>query len=416
MEFLVVAAAIVSLAVPGRASANASIGADGQMVAVVWAASLSSGATDIYTAVSGDGGRTFGAPVKVNDGVGDARASGEMPPRVAVTAPYEIAVAWTSKRDDTTIRVARSLDGGRSFGPSVAASSHAPGNRGWHAMTIDPMGRVVVVWLDHREMASEPPHQMDAATHGTHDGAAMAQKSWLYVSRIAGDVPTEQRVTAGVCYCCKTAIAAAADGSIVTAWRHVYPGSIRDIAFSRAPDGRTFSAPVRVSTDQWQLDGCPDDGPAIGVAPRGGTHIVWPTLVAAREKGAEPTIAVFYTSTHDGQTFSPRERVPTFGAAHHPQIAVAADGSIFVAWDEASSGPRHVGLARGAPDSAGAMRFTRQHDGEAGFYPAVAASGDGIVLVWTSGGPGATTIRVEQRSSPAAASPAADESGRRPPT
>jgi hypothetical protein len=108
-----------SLAVPGRSNTNASIAADGDTV---------------------------------------------------VVATLDIFVSWVSKRDGTTIRVARSADGGRTFTASRAVSTPAaPGNRGWHAMTIDAHGDLDVVWLDHREMASQPPHQMSAAAHGTHD-------------------------------------------------------------------------------------------------------------------------------------------------------------------------------------------------------------------------------------------------------
>ena len=70
----------------------------------------------------------------------------------------------------------------------------------------------------------------------------------------------------GVCYCCKVAMATAADGAIIAAWRHVYAGNIRDIAFTISRDGgRTFAAPQRLSEDRWQLAGCPDDGPALAV-------------------------------------------------------------------------------------------------------------------------------------------------------
>ena len=216
MEFLITLAAIVSLAVPGRTNANASIAADGDRVAVVWAASAASGATDIYAAVSADAGRTFAAPVRVNDDEGEARVTGEQPPRVVIRGS-DVVVSWVSKRDGTTIRFARSADGGRTFSASRSVSkAGAPGNRGWHAMTIDRHGDVEIAWLDHREMAAmhAAPHQMDAATHGTADGAAMAQSSGLYVARVsaapAQPVQPEQRVTTGVCYCCKTAIAAAA--------------------------------------------------------------------------------------------------------------------------------------------------------------------------------------------------------------
>ena len=397
MELLITLAAIVSLAVPGRTSANASISADGDRVAVVWAASTAAGATDVYAAVSGDGGRTFGAPARVNDVEGEARVSGEQPPRVAIRGS-NVFVSWVSKRDGTTIRVARSADGGRSFSASRAVSkAGAPGNRGWHSMTIDPHGDIVIAWLDHRDLASQPAHQMDASTHGTHDGAAMAEHSALYVARVSADgVQPEQRVTTGVCYCCKTAVAAAQDGAVVTAWRHVYPGNLRDIAFARAGDGRTFSPPVRVSPDKWEIEGCPEDGPSVAIDRQGATHIVWPTAI--KNAAGESAIALFYATSRDGKTFTAREPLPIEGVAHHPQIAVEGDGSVAVAWEEVRDGARHVALARGVKDAAGVMRFTRQPLGNAepSVYPMGAATHGGLVVVWTGMAADGSAIRIER--------------------
>jgi hypothetical protein len=309
-----------------------------------------------------------------------------------------VFVSWVSKRDGTTIRIARSADGGRTFTASRAVSTPAaPGNRGWHAMTIDARGGLDIVWLDHREMVSQPPHQMNAATHGTHDGAAMAAHSGLYAARVTdAGVQPEQRVTTGVCYCCKTAIAAARDGSILAAWRHVYPGNIRDIAFARAADGQAFSPPVRVSVDQWELAGCPDDGPAMAIDVEGRTHIVWPTLVKAVVKGGEPTMALFHAMSRDGKSFTARVSLPVDGVAHHPQIAAARDGSLVAAWDELKDGTRHVALARGAVDADGRVRFVRERIGGAGpdAYPVVAAASGAVVVAWSSGTGDGSSIRV----------------------
>src|SRR5438034_9099201 len=40
--------------------------------------------SDVFLAVSRDAGRTFGAPRRVNDTIGDARLNGEQPPQVAL--------------------------------------------------------------------------------------------------------------------------------------------------------------------------------------------------------------------------------------------------------------------------------------------------------------------------------------------
>jgi hypothetical protein len=385
------AAAETTLAVTGRANSNASIAASGRFVAVAWSASLPSGVTDIYAAVSRDDGRTFGAPVRVNDVDGDARVSGEQPPRV-VLAPRAsgdpaVTIVWTSKGDrGTRLLFARSGDGGRTFDRAAdVPGSEAAGNRGWEAAAAAPDGRILTVWLDHRGLADQSA--MEAMHHqtGKPDGVAMAQRSKLFVSSLDGAVPA-QAVTGGVCYCCKTALAVA-DGRVYAAWRHVYPGNIRDIAFAESRDqGRSFAAPVRVSQDHWELEGCPDDGPAIAVA-GGQVHVVWPTLVQ-NGPGGEPGIALFHAATRDGRTFTARQPLPIQGMAHHPQIVAIHDGALMLAWDEQVDGGRRIALARGLPDSGGAITFTRLGvpGGSAGLYPAVAAGGRAAILAWSTGG------------------------------
>src|SRR5256885_7734823 len=90
-----------TISVPGRTSTDVSVAAGGELVAIVWAASAPSGPTDIFAATSSNAGRIFGAPVRVNDVDGDARVSGEQPPRVVLAAragrPPAIVVVWTAK-------------------------------------------------------------------------------------------------------------------------------------------------------------------------------------------------------------------------------------------------------------------------------------------------------------------------------
>jgi hypothetical protein len=396
----------LTLAVPGRANATPSIAADGRFVAVAWSAALPSGATDIFLAVSRDGGTTFASPVRVNDKDGDARVNGEQPPRVTLgragTAGPQITVVWPTKGTaGTKLIYARSDDGGKSFGRSTGVpGADGAGNRGWQAAAVDRNGRVDVAWLDHRELAQQDG--MVASTHHQHggssdakpDGVAMAQKSKLYVAAVDGSF-APHAVTGGVCYCCKTALAVAANGSLYTAWRHVYPGNIRDIAFTLSRDGgRTFAEPVRVSEDKWELEGCPDDGPAMAVDARNGIHIVWPTL--ATDAASAPTIALFYATSSDGRRFTPRERIPTEGLPHHPQMAIAADGTVNVAWDELAKGTRRAALAHLGTDAAGRPRFNRSivSEGDSALYPVVAAAEGATFVAWTSKGAGDSVIRL----------------------
>ena len=167
------ARAATTLTVPGRASATPSIAADGQFVAVVWGGTLPDGTTDVFLAVSRDGGRAFGNPVRVNHVAGDARLNGEQPPYVGLiprpNSDPAIAVVWTTKgAKGTTLLQSRSDDSGRTFTPaSIVLGTDAAGNRGWEAIAIEPGGRVDVVWLDHRELASDSKM---ASSHHDHAG------------------------------------------------------------------------------------------------------------------------------------------------------------------------------------------------------------------------------------------------------
>lgn len=361
-----------TLGISGRANATPTIAATDRLVAVAWGASLPGGATDVYSAISRDGGRTFAQPVRVNDVDGSASLGGEQPPHVSLVRrpgrDPEIVVVWTAKTNEgTRLLVARSENGGTSFGHTAPIEGGvANGNRGWESTTVDRDGHVVAMWLDHRETASarssSSPMQHEGHDHSTMsapkaDGAERAQLSKLYFARV--DSPaTAKAITGGVCYCCKTAVASGPDGSIYAAWRHVYPGNIRDIAFTLSRDGgKTFAAPVRVSDDRWELDGCPENGPSIAVDAQNAVHVVWPTLVSGPEKDSEPTLGLFYAATRDGRTFSPRQRIATAGTPRHPQVVAAADGSLTLTWDEETAAGRRVLLGRAAP---GAVRFSRE--------------------------------------------------------
>jgi hypothetical protein len=285
-------------------------------------------------------------------------------------------------------------------------SGDGAGNRGWESITTDRDGHVVAVWLDHRELAGAAkqtaPMHHEGQDHTGHaepaaDGSARAQLSKLYFGRLDGsDMP--RALTGGVCYCCKTALATGTDGSLFAAWRHVYPGNIRDIAFTVSRDGgRTFAAPLRVSDDRWVLDGCPENGPAMAVDGRNRLHIVWPTLVNGSTPGSEPTLALFYAVSSDGRQFTPRERIPTEGLPRHPQIAIDASGSVVTAWDEQVKGTRRVVIGRAIVNGREPARFTREILGAAGaVYPTVAAVADGVTVAWTNGPPEGSVIRVER--------------------
>jgi hypothetical protein len=401
--------------VKNRANANASLAASGRFVALAWAGRTESGVTDIYFANSRDAGDTFSTPIRVNQVAGEASVSGEQPPQVTLVprsgSDPSIVVVWTAKSaGGTRLLSARSDNGGRSFAsPLPVPGGDGSGNRGWESIATDHEGHVVTLWLDHRELSTGAAaaaaadmahnnHQHGASGGQPADGAARAQLSKLFFSRLDNS-GSARAITGGVCYCCKTAVVAGDAGTVYAAWRHVYPGNVRDVAFTMSRDGgKTFDQPVRVSDDRWVLDGCPENGPAMAVSADHRIHVVWPTLVPGATPGSEPTLALFYANSQNGRQFTARQRIPTEGVPRHPQITLDPRGDVVVAWDEQASGSRGSALARGRVDGKGIATFVRQGltDERSAVYPVVATTDAGPIAAWTSGTTGRTVIRTQR--------------------
>ncbi|HUE87275.1 MAG TPA: hypothetical protein VMO26_14470 [Vicinamibacterales bacterium] len=289
--------------------------------------------------------------------------------------------------------------------PSTLQAADAQGDRGWPALAVDEQGSAHVMWLDHRGL---PSAANQVATHDhksstPYDGVAMAQRSGLYYAQAGSSPATERELTPGVRYCCKTALAVAAGGAVYAAWRNVYPNDIRDIAMTVSRDaGRTFTPPVRVSEDRWQLNGCPDDGPALAADASGTVHIVWPTVIG----DTTPEGALFYSTTRDGRRFTPRVRVPTLGSPKpaHPQIAVDERGRVMVAWDEVINGTRVAAALQMSHGGAERVTFGAPlvlAGDQSAMYPVLAVTADGWLAVWTAGKPGASRIGVRRLTSAA---------------
>ena len=378
----------LTLEVPGRANATPSLAVEGRSIVAVWTAAKD-GAADVYAATSRDGGATFAPPVRVNDQPGDATANGEQPPRVAIAAtgnPRAITVLWSKRNEDAkrarrdVIRMARSTDGGRTFTAAYPMHDAAlSGARGWQSLAAAPGGSFDAVWLDGRD-ADRKIAEIQAHTGMTHKGQPPQD---VFHGRIGPDGRVVQHLIAtGVCFCCKTAVASDDRGGVYAAWRHIFPGSLRDIAFAKSADGGSrFTPVVRVSEDKWELNGCPEDGPSIALDAAGTIHIAWATLVT----GGEPQKAVFYATSTDGKAFSPRVRVPSAAMTNpgHPQLTIAA-GRAAIVWDETVDGVRRVSMSR-VSDKGGFLPPEVVSGEEAALGPVAAGTPSGDLLVaWTS--------------------------------
>lgn len=402
----------IRFAMAGDASAMASLGASGNRVALVWTGAKGS-TMNVYAAVSEDGGATFPIQTRVNDRDRDVSANVEQPPRVAVT-DTEVAVIWPSKRTESTaIRMARSKDGGRTFGHAITL--HDPsleGARGWASLAAGPDGWLHAVWLDGRNAQRIRPIQPInndealqrrmadmAASGGRMDHSSMqhsdSPRQDVYAAAIdPNNNVTETQVATNVCFCCNTAVAAGNSNHVFVAWRHIFRGSIRDIALAvSAEGGRQFGPVTRVSEDKWKIAGCPEDGPALALDASERMHAVWPTVVGE----GQPQKVVFYASTTDGRTFTPRLRLSASGQdeAAHPQIAAGKSGGVAAVWDEPHGDMRLV-IFR-TIWSGGRLGIGRSLNASiTGSYPVIVSVADGFLVAWASGDGRASAIVMQR--------------------
>ena len=143
------------------------------------------------------------------------------------------------------------------------------------------------------------------------------------------------------------------------------------------------------------LQGCPDDGPAMDVDGSGRVHVVWPTVVTNSEGAGQKVL--FHASSADGGTFTARTRLPVEGQANHPQIAVARDGTLVLAWDEVHGTERRIVVATSSDAGLSAVPVFRRDQStgdQSGVYPAIALTPTHSIVAWTSGAPAESTIRV----------------------
>ena len=127
-------------------------------------------------------------------------------------------------------------------------------------------------------------------------------------------------------------------------------------------------------------------------------HIAWPTLIQ-EPVSAEPTLALFYAESHNGLSFTPRQRVPTEGVPRHVRIASDPGGPFAKVWEEGSDGTRRVALGLGTPDEGGRLRSQRRIISDlatTATYPVLASIEDGVVTAWVHDTSAGSGVRVER--------------------
>lgn len=271
------------------------------------------------------------------------------------------------------VRVARTADGGATWTQGVVP--HRDGTQSEHgfaALWPEADGRLSLAWLDGRKYART-------------DGG---EKEMMLVHASVGDdmqVSAETPLDTRICDCCQTSVALTTDGPVI-AYRDRTDEEIRDIYVVRRV-GNVWSEPERVHRDEWKIDACPVNGPAIDARDR--------RVVVAWFTGARDTAQVQLAFSGDGgATFGPPVRVDDGNPAGRVDVILLESGAAVVSWVE-NVGDRAEVRARRFTEGAErggarepAVTIAQSTAARSSGFPRMAAAEDEVFFAWTV--PGAT--------------------------
>jgi hypothetical protein len=282
-----------------------------------------------------------------------------------------LVATWQQQTDPfieaTNLRLTYSTDNGRTWAPSFLpyVDDGKKVQHGFPTFVDMPGGGVSVLWLDGRntEFDFDDPNKAAMMLRvATFDG------NW----KQTGETMVDPRV----CECCPTTAVMTSDG-LLTAYRDRSEKEVRDIAVSRFENG-TWSQPVQVHADNWQIEACPVNGPML--AARGRDVVVaWFTAVSGQGQ------AFASWSNDAGRTWGAPIRLDDGASLGRVGLTMLEDGSAIATWVEvegrrgqfrarriersgAKSAPITIAPVAGTPSSG---------------YPRVALRGDELLFAWT---------------------------------
>ena len=360
-----------SPAAPGSGEPNLHTASDGR-VYLTWIEPAESKGHRLRFAVRDGGG--WSAPRTIAEGSNWFVNWADFPSLV-VLKDGALVAHWLVKAGDGhayDINVSRSSDGGKTWAKPIIP--HRDGTKTEHGfVSLLPWsgGRAGAVWLDGRNFKQVPKNSHGSLPNEmTLRFTAMDSKG-----RLSDDALLDSRV----CDCCQTSAALTPDGAIVV-YRDRSPKEIRDISVVRFHKGR-WTEPRSLSIDDWEIHGCPVNGPSVSAEGRR-VAVAW--FTAARDA---PRVKVIFSSD-GGATFGQPIRVDDGTPVGRVDVLTLGDGSALVSWLERTAKGGEVKLRRVRPDGSGDDAITVAESGiaRASGFPQMTRAGSEIIFAWTDPG------------------------------
>lgn len=299
-------------------------------------------------------------------------------PSVIALQDGSLAAHWLVKSGTGTyaynVNISRSKDGGKTWTkPLVPHRDNTQTEHGFVSLIPLSDGRLGAVWLDGRNMKD--------TKHDDEEAPASESMTLRYTAIDAeGNLSEEAQLDERVCECCQTSAAITSEGPIAV-YRDRSQTEVRDIYFVKQQGNSTWAAPKPVQADNWEINGCPVNGPSVAADGRR-VAVAWFT-----GSNNAPRVKVAF-SNDAGATFGPPIQVEEANAVGRVDALLLPDGSALVCWMAGTVESGEIKVRRVRPDGAlGPSSVIAKTDiSRSSGFPRMARLGDEVHFAWTEFG------------------------------
>lgn len=298
-------------------------------------------------------------------------------PSVVALNDGSLAAHWLVKSGAGTyaynVNIALSKDGGQTWSkPIVPHLDNTQTEHGFVSLIPLRDGRLGAVWLDGRNMK-------DMKDEHDEDKPLSVNMTLRYATIDAsGKIADEAELDERVCECCQTSAALSSDG-VVAVYRDRSQNEVRDIYSVRQASG-AWAKPQVVHADNWNINGCPVNGPAIAAAGRN-------VAVAWFSGGEVPSTKVAFSSD-GGATFGGPIPVDAHETQGRVDVLLLPDNSALVCWLTGNTEGGAIMVRRVKPDGTlGPASLIANTDiSRSSGFPRMALLGNEVHFAWTEFG------------------------------
>lgn len=322
----------------------------------------------LHFAISPDNGNSFLEPVTLALSP-DVATHAEGMPKLAFKQDGTIVAAYEKKSPTEynkyagTICYRTSSDKGKSWTPEAFLHSDTISGRSRSYFDIErlPDGEVGASWLDIK---------LDNETGGRSVRFARTNGS----GRFGGEI----LVDSSACQCCRIDVYSDMTGRINVAYRGLSKGKmgqpVRDMMIATSSDhGKSFTSPMKISQDNWIIDGCPHTGPTL-CSSKGGVYSMWYT----EGNGT----GLYYSFKQTGSAdFNKRELITNAG--RHPQLS-SNDTRLIMVWEEtnSTSAEKFTSIVCQVSNGSTIQRHNLTQGKSNAFAPVVTQTEDGFLVAF----------------------------------